>query len=282
MKTLFITSIYSNLWGTEFGGRPSREYHYRVSLRNILKMNPTKCICFTSQSEVDELRNLFYNQFLISEDKLKFVVFDLQTTKYFDEIRKLKDVELMKKTDRCYEIQYNKFMWKTNITDLFEYDRVYWVDSGLSHGGIFPPKYQKDNSMEGYYTVSLFTNEYLNFLNELSKDKILLLSKNNDGQFFWSQQIPNYYYENFDRTKHIIGGLFGGTPNKFVEFCDRFETLLIQLLRNETKLYMEELLMSCLYFNNIEDFTLLEFDDWYKREHHSDPNIKYFYNIFEI
>ena len=32
MKTLLITSIYSDLWGTEFGGRPSRDYHYRASL----------------------------------------------------------------------------------------------------------------------------------------------------------------------------------------------------------------------------------------------------------
>jgi hypothetical protein len=282
MKTLFITSIYSNLWGTEFGGRPSREYHYRISLQNILNMNPTKCICFTSSKEINELKNLFYNHFKIPQEKLTFVIFDLQNTKYFDEIRKLKNLEEMKRTDRCYEIQYNKFMWKYNINEIYDYDRVYWIDSGLSHGGIFPEKYQKDNSREGHYKISLFTQNYLTHLNQLTSDKVILLSKNNEGQFFWSNQVPQQYYTVFDRSKHIIGGLFGGIPKNFINFCDKFESLLVQLLRNETHLYMEELIMSCLYFNNKNDFELLEFDDWYKRDHHKDPSIKYFYNMFEL
>lgn len=282
MKTLFITSIYSNLWGTEFGGRPSREYHYRQSLKNILNMNPTKCICFTSSDEIDSLKLLFYNKFLISEEQLTFVVFDLKNTKYFNEIKKLKNIEEMKKTDRCYEIQYNKFLWRYDISDILNYDRVYWIDSGLSHGGIFPEKYQKDRTREGHFNINLFTPQYLNRLNFLTNNKLLLLSKNNSGQFFWSQQIPQNYYNIFDKSKHIIGGLFGGTPSNFIEFCIRFEELLTQLIRNEKQLYMEELIMSCLYFNYKNDFILLEFDDWYKRPNHTDNSIKYFYNMFEL
>ena len=60
-KTIIITSIYSNLWGTEFGGRPSRENHYKLSLLSILKMEVDKVICFTSNEEIESLKTLVAN-----------------------------------------------------------------------------------------------------------------------------------------------------------------------------------------------------------------------------
>ena len=77
-KTLFITSIYSNLWGTEYGGRPSREAHYKLSLLNVLNLRPNKVICYTSKEEVESLKNYFYNENNIDSELLEFVVFDLK------------------------------------------------------------------------------------------------------------------------------------------------------------------------------------------------------------
>jgi hypothetical protein len=282
MKTLFITCLYGKLWGTEFGGRPSREYHYRQSLLSVLKLNPTKCICFTSREEIDDLKNFFNVRHKIPTEQLEFMVFDLHNTKYFNNIRKLKDLEKIKQSDRCFEVQYNKFLWRYNLSEIKNYDRVYWFDAGLSHGGIFPKEYLRDHSHEGHYHVKLFTPSYLDQLNKLTEDKFLIVSKNNTGSFYWSQTLPQKYYREYDRSKHIIGGFFGGKPNKFLEMCERFENLLLQLLEQESQLYMEELIMSCMYFNDKEYFTLLEFDDWYKRENHTDPNIRYFYHTFII
>ena len=42
---------------------------------------------------------------------------------------------------------------------------------------------------------------------------------------------------------------------------------------------MEEQIMSCLYFNHQEDFTLLTFDDWYQKENH-DESVKFFFDMF--
>jgi hypothetical protein len=109
MKTLIYTSIYSNLWGTEFGGRPSRGLHYKYSLLSILKLNPDKLICFTSKEELPELKSWFYEINKISEDKLEFIVFDLTKSRFFNEIRNLKNLSEIITSDRCYEIQYNKF-----------------------------------------------------------------------------------------------------------------------------------------------------------------------------
>ena len=229
---------------------------------------------------MDELKHAFYNRFGFSSEQLQFEVFDLHETKYFDKIRRLKDIEKTKQSDRCVEVQYNKFLWNYNISEIPNYDRVYWFDAGLSHGGIFPIEYQRDQTLEGHYHISLFKPNYLEYLNKLTEDKFLMVGKNNTHSFFWSQTLPEKYYREYDRSKHIIGGFFGGIPSKFIEVCRRFESMLVQLLEQEPTLYMEELIMGCMYFNDKDYFTLLEFDDWYKREHHTDPNIRYFYHTF--
>lgn len=94
MKTLIVTCIYSDLWGTEYGGRPSRTHHYKLSLLNILKMNPTKCICFTSNEEIRVLENFFYKENKLNDNQIEFITFDLKDTKYFQNI---KDKKISKK-----------------------------------------------------------------------------------------------------------------------------------------------------------------------------------------
>lgn len=280
MKTLIYTSIYNGLFGTELGGRPSRNHHYKISLNNILNLNADKFICFTSEKEVDELRNYFYNIKLVSKDKLEFIVFELKNTRYFEKIRKIKNIEEIKKFDRCYEIQYNKFFWLDILPDKQLYDRIYWFDAGLSHNGLFPNEYSFGEGYEKNYQFTTFNEEYLNKLNHLTEDKIIIIAKNNTGQFYWSQTIPNSYYNEYNNNKHIIGGFFGGKLDDIMSFKDKFESLLIKLLDNEKILFMEEQLMSYLYATETDKYNILEFDDWYMREGHVKGKIKYFYHIF--
>lgn len=279
MKTLFITSIYSKLYGTEFGGRASRERHYRESLLNILNMSPYYCICFTSKDEYDELCDFFYLKNKVSTDLLEIRIFNLFESKYFNKILNKKNIELMKRFDRCYEIQYNKFFWFDLIDDSFKYDRVYWVDAGLSYGGLFPKEYRLDDNIHGSFKINLFNIVFLERINNLTNDGLLLLSKNNTHSFYWSQSLPEKYYNEYNKSRHIIGGMFGGSPNMYLKFKNEFETLLLNLLENETELYMEEQIMSCIYHNNIDNFITLEFDDWYRRNE-EDTGIKYFYEMF--
>lgn len=281
-KTLLITSIYSDLWGTEYGGRPSRKIHYRESLLNIINLNVDKIICFTSNREIDDLNKFFYMKHNISKDLLEFRVFELNNSKYFKEISSLKDLDKMKTIDRCFEIQYNKFFWFSLIDDKDNYDRLYWIDAGLSHGGLFPDEYwDKNRGTEKRYHINLFNSKFIEYVNEKTKDKLLLLKKNNGGQFFWSQTLPKQYYDEYNNKNHIIGGMFGGKLSHLTTFIDEFEKLLKKLLTYEKELFMEEQIMSCLYVNHINLFTTLDFDDWYKRERHKESdNIKYFYEMF--
>jgi hypothetical protein len=277
MKTIIYTSIYSNLYNTSFGGRASRNWHYKYSLLNILNMQANKYICFTSEEELSDLENFFYTQNNISKNLLNFIVFDLKNTKYYNNINRLKNLETIKTSQRCYEIQYNKFFWLDMIPDLESYDRVFWIDAGLSHSGLIPSQYSTSkDGMAKYFLFSLFNSTLLNKLNNMTDKKTLIFNKNNKFKFYWSNSIPKKYYLTYNNSLHTIGGCFGGIPSNLKWFKDEFDKLCINLLTNETNLYHEELIMSCIYFNNIDKFISLNFDDWYARDSHS-GDVKLFY-----
>jgi len=281
MKTLIYTSIYSNLWGTEFGGRPSREYHYRSSLYNILNINASKFICFTSQEELNDLENYFYKKNGVQKEKLEFKVFDLKKTKNFDKIKSKKNLDLMKQTDRCFEIQYNKFHWLDHIDNLNSYDRVFWIDAGLSHSGLFPESMSLVKTYDRYFWFNVFNEKFLNELINKSEDKLIIVGKENLGEFYWSKTLPKEYYNDYNSSYHIIGGFFGGKVEMLMQLKNKFETLLDSLLNFENQNFMEELIMSCIYFNNQGMFNLWSFQDWYKRQNHKGRSVKYFYNLFD-
>jgi hypothetical protein len=69
MSVKFITSIYSDLYGTEYGGRIGRGGHYRYSLLSLLKMTDADFLCYTSDRELPSLITFFYETHGISPDK---------------------------------------------------------------------------------------------------------------------------------------------------------------------------------------------------------------------
>jgi len=279
MKTLILTSIYSNLWGTEFGGRASRGHHYRYSLLSILKMAPSKIVCFTSKEEIDDLKNFFYVTNNINPEILELKEFDLQNSKYFNVIRSKKNLVEMKNFDRCFEIQYNKFFWVDEIVDINNYDRVYWFDAGLSHSGLFPECFSYGEYHDKNFKFNLFNENYLNYLNEITSDKFILVCKNNTGPYYWSPSIPEKYYKNHNKDLHVIGGFFGGKKDDYLNVVNNFDSLLSKLLLNESNLYMEEQILSCILYNTEDFFFTLKFDDWYKKENNPSET-KLFYEIF--
>ena len=104
MSVKFITAIYSRLAGSDLGGRHARGGHYRFSLLSLLKMTNADFLCYTSEDELEELKNFFYNEHNISDSQLKFSVFNLRETKFRDLINSKKNIEQTKKSDRCIEV----------------------------------------------------------------------------------------------------------------------------------------------------------------------------------
>jgi len=282
MKTLYYTCIYNGLFETKLGGRPSRERHYKNSLLNILNISYNKFICFTSKEEKEDLELFFYHENGLNIDDIEFIEFDLKNNEYHKRINAIKKIDKNIVKDRCYEIQYNKFLFLNEIENLDDYDYVFWIDAGLSYHELFPETHTLDKSIHGRYKVVLFDEKFTENMIDKSKEKVLLIAKNNKEYFYWSNTIPEKYYNEYSKDIHIIGGFFGGKTSEIIKFKNMFTILLNVLLKNEKELFMEEQIMSNIYFNNKNMFKTLNFDDWKYKDWHKkiDSDIKLFYQIF--
>jgi hypothetical protein len=286
MLIKFITCIYSDLSGTEYGGRAARGNHYRYSLLSLLKMTNADFVCYTSERELEGLQTFFYEKNGISADKLKLVVFDLKQNKFQKYLDLYKDYESAKKGDRCLEIQWSKFFWWWNEDK--SYDYYFWIDAGLSHCGLIPLKYLTSEDIYAkYYESSLFNNLFLENLIKDCGDKFLILGKDNDRNY-WSGTVDPKWYTDYQRKIHIIGGLFGGKKELWDNMVTMFENYLEKILTTDEKTYHEEVIMTLMYYNHQELFERKHFDIWWCSDNcppGTDPRLfqenKSFFRILE-
>jgi hypothetical protein len=265
MKIKFITAIYSNLYGTDFGGRPSRGNHYRWSLLSLLKMTDSDFVCYTSDDEFDNLYDFFHIQNNISEDKLKLVKFNLSDHYFLDLFGKYKDIDGARRGDRCIEIQYMKFIWF--LSEDMSYDYYFWIDAGLSHCGLVPNKYLASTGVHNsqYYESPLFNNTFLSNLIKNTDDKFTIIGKENDRNY-WSGTVNPKHFFNYDRSYHIIGGLFGGKKELWDNILDLFKKYVYQVTEEDGRLYHEEDIMTLMYRNHEDMFKTYQFDTWWHED----------------
>jgi hypothetical protein len=284
MKIKFITCIFSHLYGTDLGGRPSRTEHYKFSLLSLLKMTDADFVCYTSVDEIDELKHFFHNMNNITESKLEFKTFNLRESKYSKLINEFKDTEEMKLSDRCYEIQYSKFDW-FNYEDK-SYDYYFWIDAGLSHTGIIPDKHLDGPGYRCYFESHLFNNDFLKNLISFSEDKFVVISKENVRNY-WDKTVDPKFYNEYNRTLHIIGGLFGGQVSLWDNVVEKFDNYVNEVLNDEKKLYLEENIMTLMFYNHNDLFKNLLFDVWWHEDNYKEHpenffiENKSFYKIIE-
>lgn len=258
-----MTAIYSDLNGSELGGREGRKDHYRFSLLSLLKMNNADFVCYTSSREVDDLKTFFYDINQIPKERLNFVVKELNECLYSEIINSVKDVEKMKKSDRCYEIQYSKFSWYNNEDETYDY--YFWFDAGLSHCGIIPNKYLNGPGYRIYYESNLFNDQFLNNLINFCGDKFAVIAKENDRNY-WESTVDPKYYTNYDRSLHVIGGMFGGKKENWRKVVDKFDEYVNMILPEQGRLFFEEHFMSLMFQNHKDWFNPLYFDVWWHED----------------
>lgn len=258
-----MTAIYSDLNGSELGGREGRKDHYRFSLLSLLKMNNADFVCYTSSREVDDLKTFFYDINQIPKERLNFVVKELNECLYSEIINSVKDVEKMKKSDRCYEIQYSKFSWYNNEDETYDY--YFWFDAGLSHCGIIPNKYLNGPGYRIYYESNLFNDQFLNNLINFCGDKFAVIAKENDRNY-WESTVDPKYYTNYDRSLHVIGGMFGGKKENWRKIVDKFDEYVNMILPEQGRLFFEEHFMSLMFQNHKDWFNPLYFDVWWHED----------------
>ena len=273
MRVKIITSIYSDLYGSELGGRPGRKDHYRFSLLSLLKMSQADFICYTSEREIDDLKEFFYKNHNISEDRLKFVLFELLNNEYADLIHGFKNIEVIKKSDRCYEIQYSKFSWLKNEDK--SYDYYFWFDAGLSHTGLIPDRYLSAPGHRFYYESSLFNDKFLTNLINYSEDKFVMVAKENSRNY-WEGTVDPKFYTTYNNGVHIIGGFFGGKTELWDKVIKQFDDYVRLVIPEQKRLFYEEHFMSLIYQNHKDWFKTLDFDIWWHEDNFKEGSKEFF------
>ena len=261
----FITAIYSNLSGTELGGRPNRHGHYRWSLLSILKMTNGDFICYTSDEEFEDLERFFYEENNISREKLQIVKFNLHDNEFSDIINQYKDVESIKQGDRCIEIQYMKYIWF--LSEDKSYDYYFWIDAGLSHCGLIPNKHLSLSGPHnrGYYESPLFNNLFLDNLIKNTGDKFTIIGKENERNF-WSGTVNPIHFIEYNRSIHIIGGMFGGRKELWDPIVELFRDYVYKVSEHDKRLYHEEDIMTLMFRNHPELFYDYYFETWWHED----------------
>ena len=273
MKVKIMTSIYSDLHGSDMGGRSGRKDHYRFSLLSLLKMTQADFVCYTSERELESLHEFFYTQHHVSEEKLKFVVFDLVNNEYANLLDDIKDLESIRTSDRCYEIQYSKFSWFKNEDK--SYDYYFWFDAGLSHTGLIPDKYLNAEGYRGYYESTLFNEQFLNNLIDYIGDRFLLVAKENSRNY-WEGTVDPKFYTTYDNSVHVIGGFFGGKTELWDKVVSEFDKSVKLILPEQKRLFYEEHFMSLMYQNHKDWFKTLNFDIWWHEDNFKEGTKEFF------
>jgi hypothetical protein len=268
IKTKIITCIYDNLYGTEFGGRIGRGYHYRWSLVSLLKMTDADFICYTSESEVDSLSDFFYGQINIDRNKLQIVPYDLNQNYFKEIIEKYRILDEVTKSDRCIPLQYMKLMWY--LMEDKSYDYYYWIDAGLSYSGLIPNKYlgMSEGYVEKLFFSELYNNNFLSNLIKFSDEKFTIIGKENQRNY-WSGTVNPKHFKIYDSTIHVIGGLFGGKKEMWDLIVELFKNSVNNVTQEDGRLYHEEDFLTLLFRNHSELFNMLHFDTWW----HENANI---------
>lgn len=273
MRVKIITSIYSDLSSLNMGGRSHRKDHYRFSLLSLLKMSQADFLCYTSEREIEDLKNFFYKTYNISEERLKFEVYDLLKSDYSNVLNPLKELSDKFVSDRSYEIQYSKFSWY-NKEDK-SYDYYFWFDAGLSHTGLIPNKYLSGKGYQVYFESSLFNDNFLNNLLNYCEDKFVIVAKENSRNY-WEGTVDNQYYNVYDNSVHIIGGFFGGKKELWDKVVPTFDQYVKLILPVQKKFFYEEHFMSLMYQNHKEWFKTLNFDIWWHEDNFKEGSKEFF------
>ena len=105
------------------------------------------------------------------------------------------------------------------------------------------------------FDCSLFNNHMLSNLIEKTGDKFLILGKDNQ-KHFWSGTVNSKWYNQYDSSIHVIGGIFGGHRDKWENIVNLFEGYVENIIEEDKTIPHEENVMSLMYFNNQDSIFL--------------------------
>lgn len=268
MKTKIVTAIWMDVAGYPFQGTSSaRKPRYYGSLTSHCKGTKLPVVCYTHERNLNELEEI-KKEFQLDNLTIKLLeLSDMKLHKRINEVREKKfDTDL---DGRGPEIMWGKF--DVLERELEGYDRVYWVDAGLQHPGIFPWRFcvpygdisfhrggvpaWANNEISQFDFTKIFNRELFDKLDSITNDKVVTITAT-DPQ-------TGYRFYEFGITKeHVlppypIAGMIGGDTKILKNYIDSFWVFANKALDNNF-LCTEESVMKVV-FDNFEQEKLLTF-----------------------
>lgn len=280
----FITAIYNGLHDTKFGGRLNRDKQYLYSLECLSNLgSPIKC--YVQQSEYETITSYFVDKGILN---IEFEPFELSDFKYHKEIQRIKEINknFYAQDDvweyRCVELMWLKLFALFNESIKFKEsgieEKIFWIDAGLSHDGIFPKRFNPNanGTQHSLYQNNLaFNNKLVDKLDKLSNESLFFFYCNNRQHSY-----PPLYSNIKTLDGSIVAGLFGGKPNDIIQLVIECEQIIEYILSKDT-LLQEELILTLVLQNNPQMFNLFNFTTWYHEDWNCyDPSVSSFSDFF--
>lgn len=292
--TTLVTAIYGHSINTPHGGRGRHIHFYNSSLKNISNLG-LPIVIYTDKNHA-EIVESFVSSYM---KNYKIISQDIEDFEFAEQIlnykkRAITNIDL---NDRNHILCYRKPAWVKDAIEknYFNTEKYMWIDSGLTHHGIFPEKVGGVelfiNAPDDVYYPNnpnnIFTPVLGDKLNKtLDNYKIFACALALQGGDTLLRQIT-YSSLNVEVPhigSHIIGGLFGGHKDIFNEFYNVYYKILKHCVENDV-LLLEEPIFSCVYTVYPELFDVHRFNTWYfyspgERTHMCDEECDSFYKVF--
>jgi len=297
----FVTANYNGMNDTKMCGTQNRADHYKYSLTTLANMKQ-EIYCYTTESDWQYALPHFVENGV--DTLIKPVFFNLQNSIYHKRVMAIKDNDNKYYTTidwntRNVEIMWGKFLWMEEcMQSLNDDDYIFWIDAGISHGGIIPKKYNPNASYEDNYVevygggkivkyeksfnyTNIFNETFVSNLIKFAGEKIFNIVSVNPQHVATTELDDIIPFENVS----IIGGIFGGKKKYMTPYINRFKELA-DITLSRGILYKEEQIMSLLYCENKQAFKTFDFGTWYHDDwegyvESDEVHLKAFYKLFE-
>lgn len=263
MKTKLVTAIYTGISGHPYYGHEadSRHHRYLHSLRTLNGMG-VEIICYVNNNQRVEVEEYCQNYSL---NNVTVKVSELSNYPYADRMREVK--ESTNDFKFYHEVDWNKlYLLEKEFDD--SYTHIYWIDSGLSHRGLFTLKYNpyRDNlsgfstDYENYAFTGIFCPELFKKINGYIGNKLLNL--NTTFVSHYPNAVSDVFGDELMFPVMSVGGILGGSVKELNVLIEGFKELA-EICLSKNSIINHEAMISIIVQKNEDKFKTFTFDTWY-------------------
>ena len=218
------------------GGYPVRKTRYLGSIIAHCQNIKLPVVCYTHSKSFEELQKIKDDNNL---SNLEIKILELKDVKFHSRISEIRENNPNYVTDYGLDGRGPEIMWgKFEILEkeLEGFDRVYWVDAGLQHPGLFPWRYckvyndievhQKDMLKSWWAELDVFN--FPTFFNDKIFKNLDLMCENKIASLVCSNPQIGYPFLENGIISHAlerpypVAGMFGGDVKILKKYIDNF------------------------------------------------------------